>query len=69
MPKFRFFITADATMSAYVEVEADTFEHAHFIALAPSFYRDPAKARFQLDDANDPRDVYGADEDAYEEFD
>lgn len=69
MSKFRFTITAPATVSAVVEVEADSIEEAHAIALAPSFYNDPEKASFYPDDENKLREVYLPDESDYEQID
>jgi len=65
MPKFEFDVTVPATMTARVEVEADTIEEAREKALTPSFYRDPANASFSLDEGNVPRDAYLPDEDDY----
>jgi hypothetical protein len=67
MPRFEFTITAPATQSARVSVEADTIEKAQAIALEPSFYGDPDNAEFKLDDGNSIDDVYLPDEDDYEE--
>lgn len=65
MPTFEFTITAPATVSARVSVEADTIEEAHEIALQPSFYQDPDNARFELDEGNIVDDVYLPDASDY----
>jgi len=67
MPVFEFDITIPATQTARVRVEAETIEAAQEQALAPSFYRDPSKAEFKLDEENLPRDAYLPDEGDYEE--
>jgi hypothetical protein len=67
MPRFEFTITAPATQSARVSVEAETIEEAQAIALTPSFYENPENATFELDDGNAIGEVYLPDEDDYEE--
>ncbi len=69
MPVFEFDVTVPATMTARVSVEADTIEEAQEKALQPSFYRDPAKARFELDEGNTLRDAYLPDESDFEVVD
>ena len=69
MGKFRVTITAPTTVSAVVEVEADSIEEAHAMALAPSFFNDPEKATFHPDDDNVLREVYLPDENDYEQID
>lgn len=68
MPKFEFTITAPATMSARVSVEAATIAEAQEIALRPSFYENPENARFEMDEENLIDNVYLPDEDDYEEL-
>lgn len=68
MPRFSFTITAPATVSARVEVDADTIEDARAKAVAPSFHQDPAnKVHWELDDNLPARDVYLPDADDFEE--
>ena len=66
MPKFAFSITAPATVTARVCIEADSIEEAQAMALTRSFYTDPDNAQFELDDGNDIRDVYLPDDEDYE---
>jgi hypothetical protein len=66
MPVFKFAITVPATMTAQVEVEADTIEEAQDKALSKDFYRDPEKASFELDEGNALDGAYLPDEDDYE---
>ncbi|WP_327211095.1 hypothetical protein [Rhizobium leguminosarum] len=68
MPRFEFTITAPATQSARVSIEAETIEEAQAIALAPSFYEDPDNAKFEIDEGNPIHEVYLPDEDDYEEI-
>lgn len=68
MPKFSFQITKDITATAQVEVEADTIEAAQEIALKPSWFNDPANAKFEIDDENLARSAYLPDPDEYEEI-
>ena len=65
MPKFEFTITAPATISARVQVEADTIEEAHAIALNPEFYNQPENATFELDEENTIDVVYLPDDVEY----
>lgn len=67
MPKFEFTITAPATISARVSIEAATIAAAQEIALRPSFYENPENARFELDEENVIDNVYLPDEDDFEE--
>jgi hypothetical protein len=67
MPRFEFTITAPATQSARVSVEAETIEEAQAIALTPSFYENPENATFEMDEGNTIDDVYLPDESDYEE--
>lgn len=67
MPKFLFTITAPATVSTIVEVEADTIEAAHALAVTPSFIQSPERnLNWELDGDNMVRDVYVPDEEDYE---
>lgn len=66
MPEFEFTITAPATMSARVKVEAETIQEAREIALHSDFYNDPEKANFELDDGNIIDEVYLPDPSDYE---
>ena len=67
MPVFEFTITAPATMSARVKVEADSIEDAHAKAVTRDFRENPDnKVKFELDDGNDVRGVYIPDENEYE---
>jgi hypothetical protein len=67
MPRFEFTITAQATQSARVSIEAETIEEAQALALTPSFYQNPDNARFEIDEGNPVDDVYLPDENDYEE--
>lgn len=58
MPVFTFTITAPATQSAQVVIEANSLDEAHNIALSPEFYEDPEKAQFTFDDGNIVSEVY-----------
>lgn len=67
MPVYRFAITVPATMTAQVEIEADSIEEAQEMALRPSFYQDPGKAKFELDEGNAVQDAYLPDSDDFTE--
>ena len=66
MPKYRFSLTVPVTATAEVEIEADSIEDARDVALQPSWYRDPANAKFVMDEENLPNDAYLPDEEDYE---
>lgn len=66
MATFEFMITAPATMSALVAVEAETIEEAHKIALKREFYENPVNANFKLDEGNTIKGVYLPDASDYE---
>lgn len=67
MPKYRFAITAETTMTAIVEVSADTAPEAMAKACAPSFHADPANGVVWIPDEGNPvRDVYIPDESDFE---
>ena len=66
MPKFSFTITAPATVSTKVELEADRLEEARAMAVNPSFLLSPERSlNWELDD-NLVRDAYIPDEEDYE---
>jgi hypothetical protein len=63
MPKYRFPITRETTVTAIVEVSADTAPEAMAMACSPSFHADPANGVvWTVDEGNPVRDVYVPDE-------
>lgn len=70
MPTYEFTITAPATISARVKIEADSLESAHEIALSPDFYENlcdhPESGKFELDDGNTIDEVYLPDPSDFE---
>jgi len=66
MSIYKFMITAPATVSAVVSIEAGSLQEAHEIAVSPAFYNDPDVATFALDDGNPLQEVYIPDVTDYE---
>ncbi len=63
MPKYRFPISREITVTAIVEITADTAREAMDKARSPSFHADPANGVvWTVDEGNPVRDVYVPDE-------